>query len=457
VHGTFSNVNDPFYGAIPGILLVYALIVFAVLRWERQSRWLWLVACFAIWTILLSIELTAFYTTALGIATGIVGLAVGRLMPSLSLAGSKPSYRQMLLRLTWNWPWYLATLLAASVVAFGSAAPAPLPMIGFVGYSLLAFAGLTFLLMISERMPELLVFPASLAARAIWLWQPSLPLASTMAGYSVLCILIFATQFVWRIVPPATSWVSETFLPIMLGLGGQSLVVLAIIMQGGLSADSGSLVLVGVGALLILALLVFASGSLHLSNVVRLSGLESDEVMREALVQRARMVQQWCNYSSGLLFSLVISWMLSALRLTRLDLITLAPASYILVVTPFINHNAAFARYRWLGQALAVVGSVLLLLPTLWLSFSDTNLLPTMILLGEALALLLLGITTRLRIFVLSSTSLIIVGGLHTLFLPTLGIPPSLALTLLGMLLLAIATSFALARRRLQSAWTNWS
>lgn len=105
------------------------------------------------------------------------------------------------------------------------------------------------------------------------------------------------------------------------------------------------------------------------------------------------------------------------------------------------------------GQVAAALGAALLLLPALWFSFTESNLLPTLILVGEALVLLALGIITRVRIFVLSSAALVVVGALRALFLST---PPSLALMLLGGILLAIATALILARRQLRAAWKQW-
>jgi hypothetical protein len=90
------------------------------------------------------------------------------------------------------------------------------------------------------------------------------------------------------------------------------------------------------------------------------------------------------------------------------------------------------------------------------LSFSQDNLQPTLILAGESLALLLLGLGVRMRVFVLSGAGLLVVGAMHALFLPSLGIPSSLALTILGGTLLAVATTLSLTRRMLQRVWTQW-
>jgi len=44
---------------------------------------------------------------------------------------------------------------------------------------------------------------------------------------------------------------------------------------------------------------------------------------------------------------------------------------------------------------------------------------------------------------------------MHALFLPSLGLPPSLALTVMGVTLLGLATALSLARHRLQAVWTQ--
>jgi len=149
----------------------------------------------------------------------------------------------------------------------------------------------------------------------------------------------------------------------------------------------------------------------------------------------------------------VISWELSTFGQTRLDILLLAPASYLSVIAAFLMRDETIPGRHWAGQIVALSGAALLLLPALWFSFSDSNLTPTLVLIGEALALLLLGIATRLRIFILSSASLLIVGTLRALFLST---PPSLALMVLGVMLVVIATALFLVRHKLRVAWTQW-
>jgi hypothetical protein len=75
-----------------------------------------------------------------------------------------------------------------------------------------------------------------------------------------------------------------------------------------------------------------------------------------------------------------------------------------------------------------------------------------MVLLGESIALLLVGIAARSRICILSSASLLLVGALRALFLAA---PPSLVLMGIGILLLVIATVLFLVRHQLRAAWTG--
>jgi hypothetical protein len=233
-----------------------------------------------------------------------------------------------------------------------------------------------------------------------------------------------------------TSSIPASLLHNVAGIGGQFLVVLVIIGNGGLFASSGLLTFVGAGSLFVLALMAFCYGR----------------------IQEINFVRRCCDYSAGFLVSLVVSWTLAAFGQTNLDLLTLAPATYLAVIAPLLLRDETLPEHRIIGEVIAVLGAALLLLPTLWLSFthSEGNLLYTLLLMGEALALLLLGMGAGVRIFVLTGAGLIVVAALHALFLPTLAIPTPLALTILGVTLLGVATGMSLVRRRLRTAWSQW-
>ena len=430
IYGTLGGVNHPFYGAIPDAMLVYALVAFGVVLFEKRPGWSWLSAGFAIWGVLLAAQMTTYYVAGMGIGMGVVGLLVGRFEGYPRVDAGMSSSKPAPAKFTWSWPWYGAALVAALLLGSWHSLPLEQTSAGFIELSLLAFTALALLIMFVERTPELLVFPAGLAAWVIGLshgevWQ-------LMVAYSLLCVLIFALQFTWQVIPPATNWLPAARLHRVLALGGQAFVVLAIITLGGLSADAWPLVYVGAGALFILALLLFWHGRLQVTPAATRYGY----------------------YGAGLLLSLVLPWELIAFRQTTLDLLALGPASYLAVIAPLLIRDEALPGHHHVGQAVAAMGAALLLLPTLWLSFNDNNLLPTLILAGEAMALLLLGIGTRIRIFVLSGAGLVVVAILHSLFLQVFALP--LSLTLLGLILIAIATGLSIARHRLQAAWSQW-
>ena len=451
VYGSLANISRPFYGAVPDALLLYALLAFGVLLYEGRPGWLWLAAGFAAWGTGLAAQLTPAYLPAIGAGAAALGLLAGfTLQPAQA---KRPAPYQGIQKFAWSWPWYLTFLLAALLTGTRTALPVEQASASFIAYSLLGYSVAALLIMLLERQPELLVFPVGLAAWTIWIWSPPLSLAPQMIMYTLLCALVFATQFVWRVVRPTQSRLAPTSLHEWLGLGGQAIVVLAILAQNGFSADSGMLAQVGAGSLFALAAMVFAYGALRASNMARLLAGNGNEAARAARLWQAKVAQRWCYYTAGLLLSLVVSWELSAFHQTRLDVLLLAPASYLSIAAPFMMHDETIPGHHAAGQSFAVLGAALLFLPALWFSFSDSNLLPTLILIGESLALLALGTVTRIRVFILSSAGLLVMGTLRALFLSS---PPSLALMLLGVILLAIATTLILVRRRLQVAWHQW-
>jgi hypothetical protein len=455
VYGSVANINSPFYGAVPDALLIYALVAFAVLVIERQPVGSFIAAGFAIWGTLLASELTAYYVFGIGLGMGLLGLSVGLVSKRMIATSSTSKSLEPLRQFTWSWPWYVTAVVAAVFIALWKSLLLQQPVTGFIGYSMLAFTILAIVIMFVERIPEILVFPAGLAAATIWLWEnPPLDLVPLMIAYSLLCLVIFASQFTWRIIPPTSRWIPSAIPHALLGLGGQTIVVLSIIGQGGLSTNSPALLLhVGAGALLELALLLFWYGYIHTGIIAdaNISGNNTQKSLDS--LQQAKVLQHWCYYVAGALCSLVISWELFAFGQTRTDILLLAPASYLSVIASFVMRDTTLPGRHWAGQVVALSGAVLLLLPALWFSFSDSNLLPTLVLLAESLALLLLGIVSRIRIFILSSATLLIVGALRALFLST---PPSLALMVLGVMLVIIATALFLVRHRLKIAWTQW-
>ncbi len=439
VYGTLGGINAPFPTAIPDALLLYAGVAYAVLVFERQPRWLWLVAVFALWGVVLEARLNpdlfysidtqilfpTYYLTGVVLVTGIIALVAGRLSKTRDVA---PSLQ--LGAFTWSWPWYCASLFAVVVMVTWNTLMGGIQVSGVTVYgSLFAFMLLSFIVMFVEQRGELIILPLALALWGIvqtrWeMWQQ-------LGVLSLLFFLVFAMPYIWQLFPAQSQSLLQRRAYILVGFAGQVGMLLLIIAQGGLFSNEQALAHVGIGVLLLLAVQLFWYG----------------------WAQQAK--QYWTIYVAGLLLTLAIPWQLSTFQITRIEWLTLAPATYLIVVAPFLSHNEHTPYHTHLGQLCSILGASLLLLPTLWSSFSEPTIQPTFILTGEALFLLLLGVTLRTRIFVLSGAALVIVSAMHALFLPSLGLPPSLALTIMGGMLLALATALSLARHRLQSVWTR--
>ena len=352
-------------------------------------------------------------------------------------------------KFTWNWPWYATFLVATFVLAGSSVSPR------VAAPEMLVFTLLAVVVMLVERVPEFLIFPAGMAAWTMYLWLPASQPVLVIVAYTLLCVLLFASQFLWRRLPAATSWLPETGLHNMLSLGGLFAVLMYALGQGALSTQAGELAQAGIFALVTLSVLLGLYGLAHPSTMAHSLSHRLSATQRQARLEAARVVCHWCLYSAGMLLSLAVSWELLAFQQTRFDVLTLVPASYLIVLAPFLLRDTVLPDRHFVGQAAALIGAALLLLPTLWLSFNGADLLPTLLLLTEALVLLVLGLLTRLRIFILSSAALIVLGTLRLLFLSISQSVPILLMAF-GSLLILLATTLILSRHRLQAAWRSW-
>jgi hypothetical protein len=302
------------------------------------------------------------------------------------------------------------------------------------------FLGFACILMVAERLPDLTLL---IIALAVWLiaqtrwatWQ-------MVCAYSLLCLLVFAGQLLWRRIPPVLEVVSSIWLARVGSLCGLGIVLLFVFTQGGLSPHAGLLAQSGVFTLCIAAILLWAEASPTLT--ARLQSPPKNQISRYTYY-----------YSAGLLLSLTIPWELLAFGQTDVTWLTLAPASYMIITSPFLLHDRQWSHLRWMGHSLALCGAMLLLLPTIWSSFDHEEVFPTLLLAAESLLLFLLGAGIRIRFFVLSGAALVIVSAIHLLFLPALGIPTFLALTLSGTVLLALATVLLVIRTRLAAVWSE--
>ncbi|GAC1694701.1 MAG: hypothetical protein PVS3B1_33410 [Ktedonobacteraceae bacterium] len=439
----------PFSAAVELALL--AVVWYAAGLLAQNKSWVGFAVGFALWGIVLvpqtiacqpqidnaSIDsltclrrgqLALYWLTGIAIVGVVAGLCADWLLQRAKRMKAAPTglYEQ----LKWSWPFYTVSLGAVAMLLLWSRSGVVVIPREAMLTALYELVIVSLAVMLVKRIPELLILVAILAGSLIAstpsFWQQ-------MVASNLLCILIFAAQFTWRLLTPTFRLVAPASLSTVLGIGGQVLVVLIILLRGGLFAAAGALAHTGAGSLVVLALIMLWWGCNQIAYTARWS-----------LV-----------YTAGLLCSLAVSWELSAFALTQLSTLWLAPACYLIVIASFLSRDEKLSWHHSAGQLCSIAGSILLLLPTLWLSFSANDLQPSLLLAGEALLLLLLGLTTRVRIFVLSSVSLIIITAIHVLFLPSLGIPTFLALSLMGIFLLAVATGLVLVRSRLATLWTQ--
>ena len=476
VYGALGDLSRPFYGAVPDALFLYALVASMVAWIERRASWNWLVAVFACWGVLLTQRLTAWYVLGAGTALMLAGLLSEQLIRRALLAReaaqlasfasarlAQPASRKLVwppsaptrASWLWHWPWYCAFIVATLVLGSWSATTGQALAVTPVVPGMALFTLLALVVMLVRRAPELLVFPVGLASWATYLWQSTAGPVPLIVAYTLLCALIYAAQFVWRLWPALPSKKQASSLYAVFSSGGLCLVLLFAVSQGALAPTAGALAQAGVLALVTLSVLLFLHGLLYPAQVRRALSELLDEALIEARVASARILRHGCYYSVGMLLSLAAAWELLAFGQTRFDTLTLVPASYLIVIAPLLLRDQTLPRRHFVGQRVALLGAALLLLPALWFSFQGSDLFPTLILLGEALLLLLLGLLLRMRIFILSSAALIIVGTLRMLFI---AMPPSVPILLVvfGGLLMALATVLILSRHRLQAAWSHW-
>jgi hypothetical protein len=443
----FLNTNVPFYAAVPCILILYGLIAYGVVLWERRS-WFWLCAGFIIWGVCLLPQsashyhqswtnpLTAALLVGVTLISALLGLCIGRLSGSSQapIQGLSPT-NILRARFRWNWPWYLIALVSLTVMlAWCSTTSSFLPPHTLTAV-LVLFLGLVLILMLAERLPDLSLLVIGLA---VWLIaQTGWAAWQMVCAYSLLCLFVFAGQLLWKRIPPVLEVISSIWLARVVSFSSLGIVILFVIVQGGLSPHAGLLAHSGVFALCIgVILLLWAASTVSPVN---------------------KMSRYACYYGAGLLLSLTIPWELLAFGQTDVTWLTLVPASYMIITSPFLLHDKQWSDLRWVGHSLALGGAMLLLLPTLWSSFDRVEVFPTLLLAAESLLLLVLGTIVRIRFFVLSGAALVVVSAMHLLFLPALGIPTFLALTLAGVLLLALATVLLVVRTRLATVWSELS
>lgn len=158
-------------------------------------------------------------------------------------------------------------------------------------------------------------------------------------------------------------------------------------------------------------------------------------------------------YGAGFLVALAITWGWRWLGAENPQAFILAPGSYLLLVGAFLPADRRVPEARPVGQATSLVGALALLLPTLYQSFTEPDLnfqlLYGLVVLGEALVIIVLGVGTRSRILTLTGSTFVGIDTLSGVGLALRsGVSPAIIFAVLAVLLIGAATWLSLRRPR---------
>jgi hypothetical protein len=322
-------------------------------------------------------------------------------------------------------------------------------------YGLLAFTLLTFVFMLVEHIPEFLLVVTILATWILRIIFPANAEWLFWLAIDGLCVLLFATYHIWPLIeksdsqqPVRSQWqetrilLSEVGLPWMLGLSGLVVVLVILLNRYSDPGASASLWAGGV-ALVLLALLVFWLG--HLSSL--------------------RVFRELCNYTAGLLLSLVAVWEIPRWwhPTLSLDFLTLVPRVYLCaVVVPLWMRSQALSGHTFFGAKLArrvvaIAGALLLVVPALAFSFNSVSaeqqLGSVLILFIGSLLCFMLGILLKVEFLPQVGALLVLIALVRVLTYILVGENPSSFVVLeivgaLGVVTFIIGTLSTLWRRR---------
>jgi len=343
----------------------------------------------------------------------------------------------------WLWPPYAAAAVAAVGTTVQSAGD-----LRFETLSLAAFFVTAYVIAAVEAQLEVLVSAFVIGAGALavgssWQhvasWQARLAFAALAFGYAAL-------SYLWRVLPwlgtqetlRGAWWATTPGTTVDARLAGVQLHRWAGII---LAAGTALVACIGPGG--------FVS---HLPEtqaaVVILLALGAMLVWRsfdrEAILARPRLL--W--YVAGECLALAITWEARWLGADNMQAFVLAPGSYHLIVGALLPVDDTLGRPVQLGRAASVLGSLLLLAPSLLQSFqTDPNWVYALALAAEAVIIVGIGVGTRTRMLVLIGSSFVGLAALRGAILAFQSGTVAVVIGLLAALLMGSATWLSLRAR----------
>lgn len=423
------GVDGLLFAQLPVIaweMVVQILVWYALAMFTREKIVAWLTVPFMLAVLLCSRQL--FWVPVLSVAIALIlGVIISRRRD-----------------VQWALPLYAIALLAALCTCLQGWLPGVRqPFYNAFPFTLCLYALIVYVVALVQRRPQFILLAVGLVAWAIVC--TSLTYVGWVLVFSLLFVLTMVSGYVWSVLVPrngTSSGVALFKLLAVLGLCG----VLVFVMWHDnfmplLPSAYVPFVHLHTAVLAVLSLLVFGAG------------LSWEPTPRVHL-----HITNWaCIYGAMIVLSWVPGGEIAGWGVTDISLFYLWPALCMLGLSVLIARNERLvSAYHW-SQFCAVIGACLLLGPTLFLSFSEANVQPSLILGGEALALLFVSFLLRARVLLLFGIATVIVTAIHILFLPSLGIPSFLALSLTGILLLGSATIMLVIRPRLTVLWSEMS
>lgn len=418
------RIVPPDAGRLEALLLIFAVIAYAIAILERQP-WAALGATlYAAWAVLAQPDAHALLPLALCFA--VLGLVIGRIL------GPR-----------WSWPAYTAAAIATAYTAItGESHPV------FEAGALAALALAAYLVVVIESRADALPLPFVLGALALAATTNAFHWATwqSILSYSALGWLYFSGAWLWVRLPTFRSRGPMWWMNLADDLPETS--PWRDVRQVGLVIHRWSGLLVGVGAV-VAAFLSPESFSPHTSStetvviaLLALAGLLG--------IQGRTSGWRLAWYIAGELVALACTWQARWLGADNTQAFILAPASYQILIGALIASDERLGRPVRAGQILSLIGSLLLLLPTLSQSFQvDPNWLYALLLAVESLVIVGAGVGTRSRLLVLTGSIFIGAAALRGAALAVnSGVPIALVIGAVALMLLGGATWLSLRARR---------
>ena len=417
------------------LLLVFAAVAYVLVALEGEPLAASVPLLYALASVAVQPDMHALLVLALGF--GVLGLLVGRVVG-----------------VRWSWTFYAAASFAAAATTLNGVRDS-----NFEALALLILAALAYLIAAVESRPD--VLPVALILGGLALGEGINAFAWSMwAGilaFAALGWLYTLGAWFWRAIPwlrprrfiwwasrpdqvQSARWRYPYVTGVLVHLVG-GLLITADAALGAVFAPNGFKIQDPETLAAALALLSLA-GMLALLSW-------------RARSQLALLAQRpWFHlvlYLAGELAALAITWGARWFGADNPQAFVLAPGSYQLLVGAFLPADQQVPHARRIGQLASLAGALLLLLPTLYQTFTETGLTAQLVygfvVLAESLMIIGLGVGTHLRLLILVGSAFVGIDALSSASLAVRsGVNIALVVFILALVLIITATWLSLRR-----------